>query len=89
MFAFDLASKSLPSTHPTKVGLGLNYSVFLLEIEREPEKALKMTRDCFDNAIADLDNIDDDNFRESTLLMQLLRDNIQLWTSELPLDEIN
>ncbi len=47
-----------------------------------------MTREAFDVAIADLDNMDDDYFRESTLLMQLLRDNIQLWTSELPPEEI-
>ena len=54
----------------------------------DPQKALSMTREAFDVAIADLDNLDDDYFRESTLLMQLLRDNIQLWTSELPPEEI-
>ena len=54
----------------------------------DPQKALSMTREAFDVAIADLDNMDDDYFRESTLLMQLLRDNIQLWTSELPPEEI-
>ena len=54
----------------------------------DPQKALKTTRDAFDVAIADLDNIDDEYFSDSTLLMQLLRDNIQLWTSELPPEEI-
>ena len=54
----------------------------------DPQKALTMTRNAFDVAIADLENMDDDHFRDSTLLMQLLRDNIQLWTSELPPEEI-
>ena len=41
-----------------------------------------MARDAFDEAIADLDNVDDDFYKDATLIMQLLRDNLTLWTEE-------
>lgn len=42
-----------------------------------------MARQAFDDAIADLDNVDDEHYKDSTLIMQLIRDNLTLWTSEL------
>ena len=42
-----------------------------------------MARDAFDEAIADLDNVEDDFYKDATLIMQLLRDNLTLWTSDL------
>ena len=42
-----------------------------------------MARDAFDEAIADLDNIDDDFYKDATLIMQLVRDNLTLWTSDM------
>ena len=36
----------------------------------------------FDDAIADLDMLKDDSYKDSTLIMQLLRDNLTLWTSQ-------
>ena len=50
-------SKGLSTTHPVKLGLALNFSVFYYEIIQNPEKACKMARDAFDDAIADLDNV--------------------------------
>jgi len=34
------------------------------------------------NAIAELDNVAEDSYKDSTLIMQLLRDNLTLWTSD-------
>ena len=82
--AEDVASKSLQNTHPVKLGLALNFSVFYYEIMQAPEKACKKARDAFDEAIADLDNVVDEYYKDATLIMQLLRDNLTLWTSELP-----
>lgn len=36
----------------------------------------------FDEAIAELDTLNEDSYKDSTLIMQLLRDNLTLWTSD-------
>lgn len=70
-----------------KLGLALNHSVFFYEIMQNPEKACNMARSAFDEAISDLDNVEDDDYKDATLIMQLLRDNLTLWTSELIEDD--
>lgn len=42
-----------------------------------------MARDAFDEAISELDNVEDDFYKDATLIMQLLRDNLTLWTEEV------
>ena len=37
----------------------------------------------FDNAISDLENLEEEEYRDSATIMQLLRDNLTLWTSDL------
>lgn len=41
----------------------------------------------FDDAIAELDTLNEDSYKDSTLIMQLLRDNLTLWTSDAGTDE--
>ena len=38
----------------------------------------------FDDAIAELDSLNEECYKDSTLIMQLLRDNLTLWTSDGP-----
>lgn len=83
--AFDEASK-LESTHPIRLGLALNFSVFYYEIMNEPDKACKLAKTAFDEAIAELDHLKEDSYKDSTLIMQLLRDNLTLWTSDAQAD---
>ncbi|CAG9321445.1 unnamed protein product [Blepharisma stoltei] len=79
--AFEIAKNELPPTHPTRLGLALNFSVFYYEIKQEQEKACEMAKTAFDEAIPELDNISEENYKDATLIMQLLRDNHTLWTS--------
>jgi len=72
----------LPSTHPIKLGLALNFSVFHYEIMNDSKKACELAKQAFDDAIAELDSLKEDSYKDSTLIMQLLRDNLTLWTSE-------
>jgi len=85
--ASQVAKNALSSTHPVKLGLALNHSVFFYEIMANPERACGMARNAFDEAIADLDNVQDEYYKDATLIMQLLRDNLTLWTSELIEDD--
>mmetsp|Transcript_1705 Transcript_1705/g.2203 ORF Transcript_1705/g.2203 Transcript_1705/m.2203 type:complete len:158 (-) Transcript_1705:26-499(-) len=80
--AHTMANECLDSTHPIRLGLALNYSVFYYEIKQNATKACKMAREAFEQAISDLDNVDDDFYKDATLIMQLLRDNLTLWTEE-------
>merc|ERR1712228_967639 len=77
-----VAEKGLAVTHPIRLGLALNFSVFQYEVLQNPEEACKMARTAFEDAIAELDNVAEDSYKDSTLIMQLLRDNLTLWTSD-------
>jgi len=63
--------------------LVLNWSVFYYEILSSPDIACKLAKQAFDNAIADLDGLEEDEYRDSATIMQLLRDNLTLWMSDL------
>merc|ERR1712061_352971 len=80
--AQKVAEKDLIVTHPIRLGLALNYSVFQYEVLQNPDDACKMARTAFEDAIAELDNVAEDSYKDSTLIMQLLRDNLTLWTSD-------
>ena len=70
------ACESLPSTHPIRLGLALNFSVFYYEIKNTPDKACELAKKAFDDAIAELDSLKEESYKDSTLIMQLLRDNL-------------
>jgi len=80
--ATEVAEKSLPETHPTRLGLALNYSVCCYEITDKKDLACDIAKKAFDSAIEKLDTLNDSSYKDSTLIMQLLRDNLTLWTSE-------
>uniref|UniRef100_A0A0G4FI76 14-3-3 domain-containing protein n=1 Tax=Chromera velia CCMP2878 TaxID=1169474 RepID=A0A0G4FI76_9ALVE len=81
--AQGIATTDLFPTHPIRLGLALNFSVFYYEILNNPEEACRMARQAFEDAIAELDNVSEDSYKDSTLIMQLLRDNLTLWTSDM------
>lgn len=84
--ASNTAGTDLPPTHPIRLGLALNFSVFYYEIMNSPERACHLAKQAFDEAIAELDTLSEESYKDSTLIMQLLRDNLTLWTSDLPED---
>jgi len=85
--AFKVAETELAPIHPLRLGLALNYSVCFYEILKDKQKACKLAKDAFDDAIKKLDQLEEDDYKDSTLIMQLLRDNLTLWTSNEENDE--
>ncbi|KAF9968464.1 14-3-3 protein [Mortierella alpina] len=81
--ASDVAITELPPTHPIRLGLALNFSVFYYEILNSPDRACHLAKQAFDDAIAELDTLSEESYKDSTLIMQLLRDNLTLWTSDM------
>jgi len=98
--ALDIAEKQMAPTHPIRLGLALNFSVFYYEIQNQPDKACELAKEvsytwgdvslsvyclslplflsmkAFDKAIAELDTLQEESYKDSTLIMQLLRDNL-------------
>ncbi|CAA0840449.1 14-3-3-like protein GF14 omicron [Striga hermonthica] len=80
--ATSSASTDLAPEHPIRLGLALNFAVFYFEILDSPERAYHLARQAFDAAIPELEKISLLHYRDSRMVMQLLRDNLTLWTSE-------
>ena len=80
--ASDIAigEDGLATTHPIRLGLFLNFSVFFYEILGEKNKAAELAKNAFDDAIVQIDTLSEDYYKDTSLIMQLLRDNLRVWT---------
>lgn len=58
--------------------------MFAIDIYFSIVRACHLAKQAFDEAIAELDSLNEESYKDSTLIMQLLRDNLTLWTSDLP-----
>lgn len=81
--AQQTATAHLETTNPIRLGLALNFSVFYYEVRNDPKQACQLAKQAFDDAITDIEKIEEENYKDSTTIMQLIRDNLTLWTSEL------
>ena len=81
--AQEIATKYLSTTDPIRLGLALNFSVFYYEVYNDPKKACELAKKAFDDALSDIEGIDEEHYKDCTTIMQLLRDNLTLWTTEL------
>ena len=66
-----------PLAHPICSRLVLNYSVFQYAVLGNPGEACKTARTAFEDAIAELDNVQEDSGKDSTSIMPLVRDNLR------------
>lgn len=53
-----------------------NFVTFLI-------RACRLAKAAFDEAITELDTLNEESYKDSTLIMQLLRDNLTLWTTDM------
>ncbi|XP_020104007.1 14-3-3 protein 7-like isoform X2 [Ananas comosus] len=82
--ATSTAMTDLPPTNPIRLGLALNFSVFYYEILNSPERACHLAKQAFDEAITELSSLSEESYKDSALILRLLKDNLTLWTSDLP-----
>merc|ERR1712232_944199 len=80
--ALDAAKGSLAVANPTRLGLVLNLSVFHYEIMKETEKGITLAKTNFDEAVQELESLPEEEYKEATLIMQLIRDNLTLWSED-------
>ena len=62
--------------------MGLSHSTQCYEVRNEQQRASEIARRAFDEALEHLDELNDAHYRDATAIMQLLRDNLTLWTQE-------
>ena len=75
----------LRPTHPTRLGLAINESVFHYEERCDHEQAIALAREAYDSAASELETLAPDQEearRDAALVMQLIRDNLTLWQRE-------
>ncbi len=77
-----LAEQCLEATDPARLGLALNLSVCYYEILNDKTKACDLAKSAFNQAISKLDKLEEESYKDATLIMQLLRDNLHLWCSQ-------
>lgn len=87
---YDVAmerSRHLPTTHPQRLGVALNCSVFHWELRNDEDLACSIAHSAFADAIHFLDDLDDRDYKDTTAIMGLLRDNLTLWTENWDLEK--
>jgi 14-3-3 protein epsilon len=80
--AVAIATAELGKADPAYLGLALNYSVFLYEIIGKKEEAIDLADKSFKAAVDLLDSLEEAQYSEATLILQLLKDNVALWNEE-------
>ncbi|GLB33774.1 putative 14-3-3 family protein [Lyophyllum shimeji] len=84
--AYKHAQATLHPLHPTRLGLALNFAVYYHDIKTSPERACHLAKNAFDNAVLSVDASDpglDQILRDSMAILQLLRDDLILWSGEM------
>merc|ERR1712000_784446 len=61
--ATTTAYAELPPTHPIRLGLVLNFSVFYYEIKHSPDSACQLAKKAFDEAIGELKSLNEESYK--------------------------
>jgi len=85
--SYKHAFSTLPSWHPTRLGVALNFSVYFHDVCRSPERACHLAKHAFDEAVGAMHATPEHTFRDSLMILHLLRDDIILWSAEMLQEE--
>lgn len=75
-------AEALPTVHPVRLGLALNYSVFQHEVLQNTVEAVNIAKQAYEGASSQLGSVPEENRNDAFLTMQLLQDNLGLWEPE-------
>jgi 14-3-3 protein epsilon len=85
--AYEIANANLPITNSTRLGLALNFSVFYYEIKGLKEEACNIAKQAFDESMKVLDDLEKSRAKDTLLIIQLLKENLILWSNEMNEEE--
>ena len=87
--AYEISEKELPFINSTRVGLCLNMALFFYEIKGDKKEGCKIAKKSFEESMKYLDDLEKFKSKDVLLLIQLLKENLIFWSSEMNEDEQN
>jgi 14-3-3 protein epsilon len=81
--SYKHAFSTLPPWHPTRLGVALNVSVYVHDVWGSPDRACHLAKHAFDEAVGAMHATPEHTFRDSLMILHLLRDDIVLWSAEM------
>ena len=81
--AYDIALKDINIYNSIRLGLALNYSVFKYEIMDSKNEAYDIAQKAYDDAMKVVDDAEKDRTSDNLLLIQLLKENLNMWNNEM------
>ena len=84
--AYDIALKDINIYNSVRLGLALNYSVFEYEIMDNKNEAYEIAQKAYDDAMKMVDDVEKKRTSDNLLLIQLLKENLNLWNNEIETD---
>ncbi len=81
--AYNISVKDLPVNNCTRVGLALNYAIFLYETKGDKKTAFELAKKTFDESMKFVDDLEKPRCRDTLMIIQLLKENLIFWSSEM------
>ena len=78
--ASGIVLSDLPTTHPLRLSLALNFSVFFYEIMKSPDRAINIAKTAYKEGLKDLRTLEIQSKKETENLLTLINENITLWS---------
>ena len=85
--AYNIALKELPHINNERIGLCLNLALFYYEIKGDKKEGYRIAKNCFEESMKYLEEIEKFKSKDVLMLIQLLKENLIFWSSEMNEDE--
>jgi len=86
--AFKIAEKGLPTINSVRIGLCLNLALFYYEIKGDKKQGYNIAKNAFKESMKCLDN-EKCKTKDVLILIQLLKENLIFWNTEMNEEEQN
>lgn len=83
---YNLATQKSESLNPCnaiRLGLALNFSVFQYELMQDKNSSIELGEKALSEALDKIDDVDEETFRDAKSIIELLKENLQLWKEDL------
>ena len=85
--AYEIADKKLPIINCNRVSVALNYSIFLYETKKDKKNGFDIAQNTFKESMKFIEDLEKPKYRDTLLIIQLLKENIIFWNSEMGEEE--